>query len=378
MKKLLVFVFLIAIAGNYANAGENLKLSVSEDYKYDSNIYKVASGRTSSLIRVTRGMAQYNTVLPNTPFKLNSGAMFGYNAYNKYSNTNNSIDSLISLGLKSPNMEFSEKFLFTSDAANNADDDREKRWKNTVSASFKTKKAHRLWLKATLTDSVDEYVNLNTMDRNTLSLSLRGYYSHSEKTDMYVGYKFTNITYQDNGKQNSGTHAISAGMEGRIAPKVIGDFDVFYSYRDYHKSANGYKDSKALLGLSLGLKYEMTERTFFNFDASRQTEETAANNANKNRYFVDTSFSVTANHKLSSRSTASLKIGWDNLDYDKKASGQSKARNDNLYVIRPSFSHKINSVLSGSAFVEYKTRHSNITNRGYDLFMAGIGMRALF
>ena len=376
MKKLLVFIFLIALAGSYANAGENLKFSVAEDYKYDSNIYKKAVGRTSSLIRITRGMAQFNTVLPNTPFKLNSGAMFGYNAYNKYSNTNNSIDALLSLGLTSKNLEFSEKFLLTSDAANNADDDREKRWKNTLSASFKTRKVYKLWLKATITDVFDEYVNLSSMDRNTLSLSLRGYYSHSEKTDFYVGYKFTDITYQSAGASNSGTHALSAGMEGRIAPKVTGDIDVFYSHREYNRSLKNYKNEADILGLSVGLKYEQSERTTFNLDAYRQMEETARSSTN--RYFVDTGVSLTGSHKLSSRSTASLKIGWDNLDYAKKETSAKKARHDNIYFIRPSFSHKINSVLSGSAFVEYKTRKSNLNNRDYDDFTAGIGMRALF
>ena len=40
MKKVLVFIFLIVLSGSYANAGEKLKMSVAEDYKYDSNIYK--------------------------------------------------------------------------------------------------------------------------------------------------------------------------------------------------------------------------------------------------------------------------------------------------------------------------------------------------
>ena len=377
MKKLLVFVFLVAIAGNYANAGENLKFSVAEDYKYDSNIYKTSKDRTSSLIRITRGMAQFNTVLPNTPFKLNSGAMFGYNAYNRLSNTNNSIDALLSLGLTSKNLDFSEKFLLTSDAANNADDEREKRWRNTFSASYKTKKVYKLWLKATVTDVFDEYVNLDGMDRNTLSLGLRGYYSHSEKTDFYVRYKFTDITYQSAGSKNSENHSVGAGMSGRISSKITGDIDVSYSHRDYNQKLSNYKNKVDLVGIEASLKYEQTERTTFTLDASRQMEET--NRSSANRYFIDSGIALAVSHKLSSRTTAALKLGYDYLDFIKvDNTSNGIRRHDNLYSIRPSISHKINSVLSGSAFVQYKTRESNLNRKDYDQFTAGIGMRALF
>ena len=376
MKKVLVFIFLIALSGSYANAGGKLKMSVSEDYKYDSNIYKKTTGRTSSLIRVTRGMVQYDTVLPETTFSLNSGAMFGYNAYNKHSNTNNSIDSLINLGLKNSHFEFAERFLFTSDPATNADDEREKRWKNTFSLSYKTKKAYKLWLKATIADFYDEYVNLNSLDRNAFSLGLRGYYSHSEKTDFYVRYKYTDITYQNKGKSNSGTHSFGAGMSGRISSKLTGDIDVSYFHRNYHTSLSNYRNKVDLLGLEVALTYEQSERTTFKLDASRQMEETVR--TSRNRYFIDSGLALTAHHKLSSRSTASLRLSYDYLDYIKAdTSSAGKHRHDNLYSIRPSISHKINSILSGNAFVEYKFRKSNI-NKDYEDFLAGIGMRALF
>ncbi len=375
MKKAVVFLFAAVFATIPAAAEKPWHLTASETISYDDNIYLTDSDTKDSMISTTRLGADYKALIPSTSLQLVADVGVGYNAYTEDHNRNNYWEANGGFGIANDNLILGDRILYTSDPANSSLTQRKKRLNNTGYVSYQTSREKMFGFGVSAMDSYDRYFesNMQYLTRNRLNLGAQVFYNMTAKTQFFVEYMFSDITYKDNKYNNSIGNRLGVGVNGHIASKIAGTAKITYDMRDYDHSLAGADDYNDLLGYFVALTWKPTARNTVRLSGERKMEETRWAT---NRYFADTIVSLYASHKLSDKLTAAVTLSWENMAYAKKV--QNTKRDDNLYVVRPEIDYQFKEWLSAGVWYQFRTRHSNWTSADYDSNKAGAFVKAIF
>ena len=384
MKKSVVFFFVAAFAALPAFAEKPLHLAASETLTYDDNIYLTDKNTKGSLISTTRVGADYKAQIPSTGLMLTTAAGVGYNAYTKKPGKNNYWEALGGFDIANEQFKIGDSVLYTSDPANNELTERHKRLNNTGYISYVTSREKMFGVGVSAEDILDRYFQseMQYLNRNRVNVGAQLYYNMTAKTNFFVEYMFSDITYKENKDSNSIGNSLGLGVNGQIAAKVTGTAKITYDMRDYDRSVTGADNYNDLVGYYVALTWKPTNRNVVRLSGARKMEETRfGNDTGYNRYFADTLVSLYGSHKLTDKLTAALTVSWENMDYAKRVNGTK--RDDNLYTIKPQVDYQFKEWLSAGIWYQFRTRHSNWTDsRGisadYDNNKAGIFAKATF
>ncbi len=378
MKKLIILLALVAVAFPVA-AQSPVRFMASEEISYDDNIYLTDKDTKDSFISTTRVGADYKTLIPGSGVELSANGVVGYNAYTEKASKNNYWDTLAGVQLKNDLWTIGDRFLFTSDPANNELTERAKRINNTAYASFKTSAEKLFSFGLTVDDSNDHYMK-NTyedLNRNRFNGGAQVYYNFSPKTNLFVEYVYTNIAYKSNKLNNSSGNTFGLGVNGQLAPKVTGTAKVTYAMRDYNHdkvvggvTADNHPD---LLGYYVAAEWKPSTQNTVRLSGERRMEETFYG---ANRYFADTVVSLYGSQKIMEKWTASLTLSYENMNYARYA-GDTK-RSDDLYTVRPAVDYQFKDWLTAGVWYQFRSRQSNTNPFDYDSNKAGIYVKGLF
>ena len=376
MKKLLFTLIAAVLALPVAAQQKPLIFVAQETISYDDNIYLTKNDEKDSFISTTRVGADYNANIPATSLRLNASALVGYNAYTEKPSKNNYWDALGKLELSNKQFKVGDSILYTSDPANNALTDREKRLNNNAYISYVTSTEKMFGVGVEVSDEYNHYYSgkMKFLNRNRLNAGAQLYYNMTANTNFFVEYMFSDISYKDNKTNESQSNLVGLGVKGQIAPKVTGIAKITYDMRDYDHSWGDAKNHPDLLGYFAQLEWKPTTRNVIRLSGERRLEETYWD---YNRYFKDTNVSLYASHKLSNKWLAAVTLMWDKMDYDHRAADGTK-RSDDLYSIRPEVNYAFKDWLTAGVWYQYRTRTSNLKAAEYDNNKAGVFVKAVF
>lgn len=376
MKKLAILL-LAAFVALPVMAQKPLYFMVSEGVSYDDNIYLTRDGEKDSWISSTRVGAQYKANVPGSGLKLTADGLVGYNAYTEKPSKNNYWDALATLNLSNETFRVGDKFIYTSDQANNALVERAKRMRNIGYLDWQSSRDKTLGVGFSISDVYDYYFDKDWdyLNRNRFNAGARLIYNVSSKTDFFAEYVFSDITYNTNKQNNSNGHAFALGVDGQIAPKVTGTAKATWEMREYEHDKAGADNYADLAGYFVEVAWKPTANDTIRLSGERGMEETVFKN-NPNRYYVDTQVSLYAGHKFLNKWTASVTFTYDNMAYP-KAFGDVK-RKDDYYSVRPQLDYQFKDWLSAGVWYSFTTRHSKLDYAEYDRNRAGAFIRAMF
>ena len=376
MKKLAIVFLTVLMAWPLAASASPVTFTVSEDFSYDDNIYLTDGNETDSFISSTQVGAQYQSNIPGSGLELTANGQVGYNAYTEDSGTNNFWNALGDVSLKNEWMNIGDRFLYTSDPANSSLTDRAERIQNVGYVSFKTSSEKKFGIGFTADDVFDRYMKSewSYLNRNRVNLGAQLYYNVSPKTNFFVEYTYSDISYEDNKENESAGNSVGLGVNGQIAPKVTGTAKITYDMRDYDESIAGVDNYNDLVGYYVALEWQPTSRNTVRLSGQRKMEETLYGN---NRYFADTLVSLYVSQKVYENWTDSLTLYWEDMDYA-NANNDGTKRNDGLYTIRPQVDYQFKDWLSAGVWYQFRNRDSNVNGADYDSNKAGVFVKALF
>ena len=357
-------------------AASPVTFKVSEDFSYDDNIYLTDGNETDSFISSTQVGAEYKANIPGSGLELTADGMVGYNAYTEDSSTNNFWNAAGNVALQNDWLNVGDRFLFTSDPANSSLTDRAERIQNIGYVSFKTSSEKKFGVGFTADDVFDRYMKSKEsgLNRNRVNLGAQLYYNVSPKTNFFVEYNYSDISYEDNKANESVGNSVGLGVNGQIASKVIGTAKITYDMRDYDHSVAGISDYNDLVGYYVSLEWQPTSRNTVRLSGQRRMEETLYEN---NRYFADTLISLYVSQKVYDKWTASLTLSWEDMNYA-HANNDGTKRSDGLYTIRPEVDYQFKDWLSAGVWYQFRNRDSNVNGADYNSNKAGVFVKALF
>ena len=374
MKKLAIVFLTVLMA--WPAAASPVTFKVSEDFSYDDNIYLTDGNETDSFISSTQVGAEYKANIPGSGLELTADGMVGYNAYTEDSSTNNFWNAAGNVALQNDWLNVGDRFLFTSDPANSSLTDRAERIQNIGYVSFKTSSEKKFGVGFTADDVFDRYMKSKEsgLNRNRVNLGAQLYYNVSPKTNFFVEYNYSDISYEDNKANESVGNSVGLGVNGHIASKVTGTAKITYDMRDYDHSVAGISDYNDLVGYYVSLEWQPTSRNTVRLSGQRRMEETLYEN---NRYFADTLISLYVSQKVYDKWTASLTLSWEDMNYA-HANNDGTKRSDGLYTIRPEVDYQFKDWLSAGVWYQFRNRDSNVNGDDYNSNKAGVFVKALF
>ena len=374
MKKLAIVFLTVLMA--WPAAASPVTFKVSEDFSYDDNIYLTDGNETDSFISSTQVGAEYKANIPGSGLELTADGMVGYNAYTEDSSTNNFWNAAGNVALQNDWLNVGDRFLFTSDPANSSLTDRAERIQNIGYVSFKTSSEKKFGVGFTADDVFDRYMKSewSGLNRNRVNLGAQLYYNVSPKTNFFVEYNYSDISYEDNKANESVGNSVGLGVNGQIASKVTGTAKITYDMRDYDHSVAGISDYNDLVGYYVSLEWQPTSRNTVRLSGQRRMEETLYEN---NRYFADTLISLYVSQKVYDKWTASLTLSWEDMNYA-HANNDGTKRSDGLYTIRPEVDYQFKDWLSAGVWYQFRNRDSNVNGADYNSNKAGVFVKALF
>lgn len=374
MKKITLLSFIFAFAV-LANAGE-LRFMGSETVSYDDNIYLTNTNKKDSFISSTKIGAMYEGKVPNSSLQGKFSAVGGYNAYTENNSNNGYWDALANAEIFNDNFTLGDRFLLTSDPANNELTERAKRIQNTAYASYITSKEKMFSIGFKVSDVFDRYLKSRweSLNRNRINAGVGAYYNISNKTSLFVEYTYTDVDYDKNKNNNSDGGIVALGVEGQIASKVKGTAKATYNYRNYDHDLADYDNYADLFGYEVSLTWKPTFKNEIRLTGKRDFEETVYTN---NRYFISTGVNLYASQKVMDKFTLGLTLGYDNLAYQKAVAGVK--RSDDVYTVRPEANYQFKDWLSAGVWYQFRKRASNVSDSlEYDNNRAGVFVKAIF
>lgn len=374
MKKLGI-VFLAVLMAWPVAAQTPLKFMVSEDVSYDDNIYMTDSNTKDSFVSSTQVGANYAANVPGSGLELTATGLVGYNAYTEDSSKNNFWNALADVALKNDQFELGDTFLYTSDPANSELTERAERMNNTGYISFKTSTEKMFGFGLFANDSYDRYFQseFQSLNRNRVNLGAKLFYNVSPQTSFFAEYMYSDIAYDTAKVKNSTGNSVGLGVEGDLTATLNGTAKVTYDMRDYDHDMAGVNNYNDLFGYYVALEWQPTDRNTIRLSGKRSMEESFYGN---NRYYADTLVSLYGSQKIYDKWTASLTLGWENMDYAHEWNGTK--RSDDLYTIRPALDYQFKDWLSAGVWYQFRTRQSNTNPFDYNRNQAGIYAKALF
>lgn len=370
MIKRIISVLVLLTCASVVFASGNFRYSLLQSFMYDSNIYETAKDLKSSGISSTQLFLDYLSKIPNSSLNLGISANTGYNAFTEDSAKNNYWNAGLNLALSNEYFKLKNRFVYTSEQANNSLSERSERIGNEFVFNARTSNKRMFAAGIIVSDEYNRYIKEEdkALNRNRVNGGLQFFYNISPKTSIFVEDIISSIVYENNDINNSLENSVSLGIEGNITPKVKGDIKFSYDNRQYEKIGI---DNASIFGYEVKLFYEPNNVTSITVLGDRKIEETIYG---QNRYYISTGGNLLLNRQITQRFDAEILFSYENMYYPYGA----EKREDNFYRVSPSLNYQFMDRWFASLWYQFKNRKSNVVGMEYTDNVFGLNIKFTF
>jgi len=185
-------------------------------------------------------------------------------------------------------------------------------------------------------------------DFDELKVPINFYYKWTPKTDLSLGYAYSN--YQTQIGQDSNDHFISVGMRGELLPLLKGEIKIGVDTRNISGSG-----SKTDLGLDANATYEYSPKTKFTFNLGNNHSTSPSGSQQKNL-----SFGSSATVEIDSAWSVNAGLNWRNIAYARF--GTSGPHEDDYLEGTVGANYTVNSWVKINAGYTYRNNSTNNKN----------------
>jgi len=244
---------------------------------------------------------------------------------------------------------------------------RERRWQNTAGASAEYFLGEKFFIGADGSDTVQKYLSKvlsKKLNRSEVVFGFKTGYKLAPKTRLYVaGHR--SMTHYNAGVAadhvaNSRAWLADAGVEGELTPKLKGQIQGGFVYRQHdHDNAFALRKSVARTWTTMvSLDFKPTQSDTIKLSANRGLVDAITGG----NYYTTTGGTLDIAHTLN-KVTFGLNGGAQNDKYSEviTAGGLTAQRRDNTYSVGAKLDYKIQEWLIASANYKRLARYSNFS-----------------
>lgn len=373
---IMVFAFTMLLGVTSALAWEKGKVKIEPSFKtelqYDSNVFYDRPGKEKGdiitvltpAIAAEYNFGPYAKHAFRTDYKVDCG-IFGRFDTQNYGN--HDVFGELDLDLNKFKVKANDRFLFTSSRAGTEFEARNIRKENhgnvIVSADYNKFSADLGYNSYVVQYHSDLLQDLNRFEN---AVWTTGYYQVMPKTKALVEFEYRNIQYNEATGRNGNSFAGWGGLQGQIAPKLVGTIKAGYKGKIYN-TGSGNKDFTNAVAY-VDLSYDPIERTNIFFSYLRDGIESiyAPNN-----FYIADHFVLEGSHKFPQQwfggfFKAKADGTFDLNQYPQIRPGDSDKRQDMIWSAGAGIEYQWKKYLTFDIGYKFQQRESNINTRDYN------------
>jgi len=204
-------------------------------------------------------------------------------------------------------------------------------------------------------------------DRDDNSLDIYGFFIYSEKTSVFLQYRFVDVSYDEATDNDSKQDFYYAGINWDTTEKLSLLFKIGYQDRQFDQDDRENYDG---LALDFQTKYRYSEKTEINFSVYRTNEETDS--------FVASDKTVWGgflnyNQKFTEKVTGSIDLRYEDADYTQLI---EQPRDEQTIYVRPAIQYLFKEWLRGEIAYKYEEVSSELEINEYktNTFLLGLNL----
>jgi hypothetical protein len=352
---------------------------------YDSNIFLVPhdqpSGQVGGGVKsswITKNNFGLETNLPWQHINnLSLGYDFEHDHYTTQPSVNDTINQAAHAdfareGAQGVTYKLGDQYINTTDQAFSELIQRERRWMNRVYGEVDyMPKNGRLAYGVDADHETDKYLD------PTLAAGLNRYqqdfgfnvgYMVEPKTKVYVSYHRGIIHYTVNPQpgltdKNSKSHTVAAGVTGKLSPKIEGQVEAGYTYRQYDQAPfAGAQSIHRSPTVATSVTYHPDEYSKIALTLSRYLQESIDPS---NPFYYSNNAALDMDHKFPYKFTAgiNLAMGIDQYQNAQTFGATNQTRRDDLYQGGAWVEYDIQKWLSTGVAYVFRERNSTFTGQ---------------
>jgi hypothetical protein len=204
-------------------------------------------------------------------------------------------------------------------------------------------------------------------DRTDNAVDLYGYFNISEKTSLFLQYRYIDVAYDDAGENDSEQNFYYGGIKWDTTEKLALLFKAGYQDREFDLEERGGYDG---LALDLQATYRYSEKTEMNLSVYRTNEETDSVQAS-DRTVWGAAFNYS--QKFTEKISGSLNFRFEDADYTQLV---AQDREEQTYTLRPAVQYLFKEWLRAEAAYVYEEVDSTQDFFEYtsNTFMLGLNL----
>ncbi|RKX58744.1 MAG: hypothetical protein DRP37_07575 [Thermodesulfobacteriota bacterium] len=364
-------------AGNIHIGQLDIHPSLSVQEEYNDNIYNEDKGETGAAITTISPGIAFQLPLQKHLLNMDCRAEFiepsrhqNYEADNYFANI------MLDLDFNRLNVQIGDNFARDSVAPDSENDIRNDYYQNRFFLDTSYKLADRYKIKGFYRNELRDFnrfhkqeqsdPELDDYTKNEVGFNL--FYRFLPLTSALVEYGYTNINNDDMGlpSTDSDTQRLWLGLTWEATSKITGTIKGGYTYRNY----DGDTDDFDGFGMKGDLTYKFTSYTNIGLNGFRKPVDTSVTqeDAVYGTYYVSTGGTLSVDHRLTHKITASAHVSYTNDHYEEKGKAgreAGKRRDDDRYGIGVGVNYRIQDWLGCNISYNYVDNDSNFDNEEY-------------
>ncbi len=328
--------------------------------QYRSNIYLTADDEISDFITFLSPGVRFYMPRADGEFELDYRADLLFYRDNSREDTDRHLVLLKGDWIIGRNYDFviQNRLHITDDPATSELTELEDRTRNTFNTGL-TRTGNNVSLGAGFTSVLDDYKDRDDLDRTENYITLDGYYTVRPKTDIHMRYRRGEIKYDRKTPLRDASYdELTAGVTGRISPKITGEIRAGYQWRDYDDPARQDFGGGVVVARAV---HQMNTRVRTTLDIARGAEESTFGD---NSYYAYTSFNLGYEHIMGRKHVARAGAGYRNNDYPEAVGGFS--REDDIWSFSLGWDYNIRKWAVLGISYEHRKRDSDYPLHDYD------------
>ena len=361
------------IPGNIHVGQLDIHPSLSVKEEYNDNIYNEDKGETGSAITTISPGIAFQLPLQKHLLNMDCRAEFiEPSRHQNYQTDNYFANIMLDLDFNRLNIQIGDNWKRDSVAPDNEEDIRNDYYQNRFFLDTSYKLADRYKIKGFYRNELRDFNSfhkpgqwdpeLDDYTKNEFGFNL--FYRFLPLTSALVEYGYTNINNKDMGlpSTDSDTQRLWLGLTWEATSKITGEIKGGYTYRNYEAGIDDFDG----FGMKGDLTYNFTSYTTFGLRGFRKPVDTSVTQeeAVYGTYYVSTGGTLSVDHKLTHKITASADVSYRNDNYEEKGI-YNKRRDDDRYGIGVGVNYQVQDWLGCKVSYSYVDNDSNVDVEEY-------------
>lgn len=200
-------------------------------------------------------------------------------------------------------------------------------------------------------------------DTDTTDLGVDAVWLYSPKLDFYLGYRYRHTRWKRMATSSANDHGVELGVEGELAPKLVGVVSIGYTHRDFNQGS-----SKGMFSAGATLNWAMRQGTTVSLDGRHGFDATETGQSVE---ASDVTLKVT--QEINAKLDVEGSIGYSHYRYSNVA-----PRNDDLYGIGAAVNYTFTDHVSARFGYTFTHRHSTQSVYTYDRHLVSLSSNFRF